>query len=276
MPILFRPGKATKAAVITSEHGGPGAFEETVEEEGASVATIRSANKTTWSIANYKKNLKIPREFYMDDQHDSIARNVSRLGARARTTQDKKAFDIYAGGFDDHTTSDGVYVWSASHVALDGSTIDNLESGVMNPDNLEILVRTLLEQKAQDGEIGAHNAEALLVPPILFPDANEFLKSELKANVTDNNLNYFSTIYPGLRIFESPFVGSTYHAYTNAQTAHYLVSRNHSITRWVREDVYTVLVPWQYDDKDRWTYKAGYREVSGAVSWEGAVASSGA
>ena len=96
IPVLFRPGSTDKAAVITSEHGGPGEFEETLEEEGADNATIRSANKTTWAIANYKKNLKIPREFYMDDQHDSIARNVERLGARARTTQDKKAFDIYA------------------------------------------------------------------------------------------------------------------------------------------------------------------------------------
>lgn len=275
--LLLRQGTTDRQAVILAEYEPPGKFEETVEEGEPVIATVRTANKTTYTVQNFKKNLKIPREFYDDDLHQVIENSVRLLGRRARTTQDETALQtVYPDGFGTTTTPDAAYVWSDSHTALDGTTIDNLETGSMTTDNLETLFKKLIEQKAQDGEIGGHNAAALLVPPALFPDANEFLKSELKANVTDNNLNYFSAIWPGVQIFQSPFVGSAYSSYTNADTAHYLVSRNHGLSRWVREPLYTELISWIYDDYDRWTYKAGYREKVGAATWEGAVASTGA
>ncbi len=272
---LFRQLRIDRQAVITEEWQGPGDFEEHAEEEELDLATIRSGNQATRTVSNYKKTLKIPKEFADDDQWDTISRAVQDSGRRARTTQDKNAFNLYAGGFDSVTTNDGAYLWSNSHTALNGDTIDNLETGSLTPANLEILVRKLIEQKAQDGGLGGHQPVALLVPPALFPDAQEITKSELQPNSTDNNLNYFSAIYPGLKVYTNPYVGAAYHSYTNANTAYYLVSQNHSITRWIREDVYTRIVSWEYDDKDRWTYKMGFREVLGAISWEGAVASSG-
>lgn len=200
------------------------------------------------------------------------------MGTRAKTTRDKWAFAIYVGGFSTYTSNDGANIWADSHTALDGSTIDNLSSGALTPATFETLWRQLVEQKSQDGEAGGHVPTAFLVPPVLAPKAHEYLKSELKANTTDNNLNYFSLLYPGLQIFSSIYLGSTHDptGYANAQTAHYLVSQNHSICRWVREGIYTRLVNWETDDYDRWKYKAGFREVCGAVSWEGGVASTGA
>lgn len=273
--LLFNQQTIDRGAVITMEYQPPGKFETEIEEEERKLATVRTANSTTRNVSKWTKTLKIPMEFYEDDLHDSVNKTIQMVGFRARTTQDENAMDIYAGGFDTTTTNDSAYLWSNSHTNLNGDTIDNLETGVFNGDNMETLVRKLMEQKGQDGEAGSHIPVAFLVPPILFPDANEILKSELKANVTDNNLNYFSLIYPGLQIFESIFVGGTYHAYTNANTSHYLVSQNHSIMRWVRIPLETQLVPPDTDDRDRWTYKARYREVCGAISWEGAVASNG-
>ena len=208
--------------------------------------------------------------------HDLVNRAVASAGRQARNSKDENAMGIYIGGFDTIKTPDGKYLWAADHVNLNGDTIDNLESAVLTPASLETLFRGLLEQKDQRGRLGGHNPVALLVPPILFPDAQEFTKSDLKPNTTDNNLNYVSLIYPGLQVFQSPWVGGTYNSYTNANTAHYLVSQNHWLTRRVREALNTTLVDWQYDDKDRYKYRGRFREVCYAGTWEGTIASTGA
>ena len=277
-PLAFRQASTDKATVITEEFGGPGEYGQTVEEQAAPEATIRSGNQVSRQITNFKKTLPIPKEYFDDDQFETVQRMFEMLGTRAKTTRDKNSFAIYEGGFSTYTSNDGINIWSASHTNLNGDTIDNLESGALTPAAFETLWRNLVEQKSQDGEAGGHTPVAFLVPPILSPKAHEFLKSDLKANTTDNNLNYWSLLYPGLQIFSSIYLGSA-HAktgYTNANTAHYLVSQNHSITRWVREGVYTRLVGWEGDDFDRWKYKSGFREKTGAVSWEGSVASTGA
>lgn len=274
-PELFKQKTIDRAAVIYAEYSGVGAFEQVSEEEEAPIATVRTANKTTKTVKNWKKTLKIAKEFYDDEMHDEVNESVQHLGIRARTTRDEYALDVYAGGFDTTTTPDTAYLWSNSHTALDGTTIDNLETGAFSQTNFQTLVTKLLEQKAQDGELGGYHAHAVAVPPALIDNAYEVLKSELKADITDNNLNYFSLVYPGLRIFTSPFLGSTYNDYTYADTSYYLVGENHGIRRYEREPLYTNLISWIYDDYDRWTYKAGYREEVVAASWEGVVASNG-
>jgi len=272
---LFKISGISNAAAIELEYGGASKWTKHAEEEDVEEDSVRTANATTHNVENWKKDLPIPKEFYDDDMHDVVNKSVADMGRKARLARDENALDIYGGGFDDHTTPDAGYLWLATHTNLNGDTISNLETGAFTGDNLEILVRSLYEQKDQSGELGGHDPVALLVPPILFPDAQEICKSELKANVTDNNLNYFSMIYPGLKIFQSAWVGSTYNSYTNAQTAYYLVGRGHAIRRKVREAINTTLVSWEYDKKDRWMYKGRYREVAYAGTWEGAVASNG-
>lgn len=275
--LFFKQRTLDRAAEITEEYLPPGDFEETAEEEEPNSATIRTGNQKTHRVLNYKKRMKIPVEFYEDDQHDSVNQTIEKFGTRARTSRDKFAFaKSYSGGFSTVLTSDGAALYSNSHTAMSGDTIDNLETGVFNANNLETLVRVLRIQKAQDGEAGGHNPAGLLVPPILFPDAQEITKSELQSGTANNNLNYFSLIYPGLVIGTSIYLDSAYNsANANAQTSYYLVSRNHSIMRWVRKSLTTTLVSPDTDDLDRYTYKARYREIVSPISWEGTVASSG-
>lgn len=277
-PVVFKQRSTDKAAVITEEFGGPGEFIDRTEEERVAEATIRSGNQVSRSVVNYNKEVPIPKEYFDDDQFDTIRDVTEKFGTRARTTRDKKAFAIFTGGFGTYTSNDGNYLWYDSHTSLNGDTIDNLSTGALTPSTFETLWRLLVEQKSQDGEAGGHVPTAFLVPPILAPDAHEFLKSDLKANTTDNNDNYFSAIYPGLQIFSSVYLGSTHDSagYANAQTAHYLLSQNHSICRWVREGIYTYMTDWRNDRQLRTWYGAGFREVVGAVSWEGAAASTGA
>jgi len=274
-PELFKQGTLSNAADIYVEFRPSDKFESHLEEEEVDEETIDTGNKTTQNVVNYKKDLPIAKELYDDEQHDLVNNAVTSVGREAKNTRDQKAFDVYGDGFATGTTPDGAYLWSDTHTNLNRDTIDNLSSGAMTPTTLKTLVRMLYVQKNQRGRLGGHNPVALLVSPTDFPKATEYVESELKPDSTDNNLNYFSRIYPGMKVFTSPWLDSTYHSYANINTAHYLVSRNHFLRRKVREGINTSLLHWKYDKKDRWMYKVRYREVSYAGTWEGCVASTG-
>lgn len=273
---LFKQDSVDRAAVITDVFSDVGDWDESLEEEERTLTTVTTGQTKTHSVVNFKKTLAIPQEFFEDDQHDTVDNAVRRVGERGRMKQDKNALLNYVNGFSTVLTSDGVALFSNSHVLQgSGETVDNLELGVLNPANLETLVRSLWEQKAQDGELGAHVVAFLLVPPILFPDAQEITKSELKPGTANNDLNYFSAIYPGLKVYTNAYIGQTISGLSGANTAYYIGSRNHSMKRWTRVAINTKIVPPDTDSKDRWMYKSRFREVVSPISFEGLAASNG-
>jgi len=276
-PTLFKQETAASGKVVTSTHGGVGYFEEHAEEQARTLANVAAGDEQTYTVAEYKKTIALSKEFYRDDLWASSKAAVQMAGVRARTTKDRNAFDLYPGGFETHKTNDGLFIWSASHAMVGGGTESNLSSGAWAAGTAETLFRKLWELKSEDGGAGGDVPMAILVPPILLPDAHEVLKSVLKSGTAENQLNYFSTIYGTLQIYSSVFVGSAHHvdAYANANTAHYLLGANHRFTRWTRESLYTRLVDWTIDDYDRYKYKMGYAETFGCPSWESAVGSTG-
>lgn len=272
---LFKISGIENQAAIEEEFAGPGKWLTREELGDVEEDEILTGNNTTHSVTEWNKDLPVPRTFYDDAMHGVVNRAVAEMGRQARNSQDDNALGVYVGGFATYTTPDAAYIWSDSHTNLNGDTIDNLETGSLTVANLETLMNSLYLQKDQRGRLGGHEPAALLVAPAIFPDAQEITKSELQANTTDNNLNYFSNIYPGLRVYRSPWISSTYNTYTNANTSYYLVSKNHFIRRRIREELNTVLVPWQYDPKRRYQYRGAFREVVYAATWEGGAASNG-
>ncbi len=275
---FFKQKTTDKGAVQTEEFLPVGEWEEHAEEEEIRVATVRTDNKKVHTVLNYKKALKIPVEYYEDDMHDVVNSAVNSMARRARTTKDKVAIGKYSDGFSTETTSDGVAVFSNSHTTLSGDTIDNQETGVFNASNLETLVRSLRRQKAQDGDLGGHDAFGLLGALNLYEDMLEVTRSELKPGTANNDVNIFmlSAAYPSLEMVgTSAYLHSDYSSATNVNTSYYVVSRNHSLRRWVRIAMDTNIIDYKFDDKDRYTYKGRYREVTSWVSAEGVAASSG-
>lgn len=273
--LFFKQESTDRGAVQEAEYQGPGAFEQHSEEAEVNQATVRTANKTTHTVLEYSKALKIPVSFMEDDLHNSISATIREAGENARNTRDKFTMDqTYGGGFGTATTPDGAALFSNSHTALNGETIDNLETGALSAANLETVIRSLVLQKKQDGEAGGHVPAGLLVPHVLFPDAMEITKSTLKSGTGNNDLNYFSEIYPGLQVGFSIFLDSTYNTATNADTSYYVVGRNHMIKRVERLGLETEIDP-NTDDRYRRTYKMRYREVAFPATWQGAIASNG-
>lgn len=267
-----------RQARVYEEDSNVGAFEELQEDEPLRDTSTRTANTTTRTVRDFHKTLKISRNFFNDEQHDVISNRVRQVGDRGRLTQDKRAIlDTYGDAFDGNvtTTPGGNSVANNSHTALDGSTVDNLETGSLTPANLKTLIRTLRLQPAQDGELGSHRIVGLLAPTILYDEMLEITKSDKVANSAENNLNFFNTVYGTLSIKTSEFLDSDFNSATNANTSYYAISRNHTITRDVRQGMQTTMVSWETDDRNRYTYKADFREMYYPGTWEGFAASNG-
>ena len=276
-PVFFQQMSTNKQAEITEENQGPGAYEETNEEQEVPEATIRNANKKTHTIITYEKGVHIPKRYFDDEMHSMVDETIKNFGRRSRTSRDKFGYqNSYADAFSGVTTSAGTAWASDSHTLPNGSTLDNLETGILTPANFETIVTSLRLQIDNDGELGAHIAKGLLVPPNLHPDAVEITKSEKQANTANNNLNYFSNLYPGMLVGASAFIHSSFNSLnSNANTSYFVVSENHSCRRYIRASLETALVDWKVDKRNRYHYKAMFREVVSVVSPQGFVASSG-
>lgn len=273
--MVFMQDSTDRGAVVTEQYMGPGYFEPRTESEDVASGVAKVGNQKTSSVVNYAKSVDISKNLFDDDQHQVVSKMISDMARLARVTRDKNAFSVYALGFTTETTNDGVALFSNSHVTLNGTTVDNLETGTLTDANLETAINSLIEQKTQDGTLGAHQPACLLVPTALFKEAMIVTKSELRSGTANNDMNYYSQVYPGLQVKYSPFLGATYSGVSGADTAWYLLSANHSVTRFVRQSLQTDLVPYQNQRNNNYIYKAEYREVVDAIAYDGVVGSTG-
>lgn len=270
---VFNQDTADSSAVIMELFGGVGAWEQTAEEQDLPQGNPRIKNQKTFSVLKFAKSVNIPKEFFDDQKHSSYEKMVMNFATRGRTARDKNAFNIFRGAFDSVTTADGSYLVADDHTTVSGETVDNKLTAALSDSSLDTAMAMLAEQKAQDGEIDGHVASTLVVPVKLFKEACEITKSELQAGTANNDMNYYSNLYPGLQVVTSPYIGA---AAGGSDTAWFLLSKTHGITRWVREGVNTDLIDFRYTDNDVYKYKGRFREVCGAMSYEGIVGSTGA
>lgn len=270
---VFRQETHDRNVVVTEQYMGPGYFQERAEQQDVPSAPIEVGNRQTISILNYANSVDISKNFFDDDQHAVVRNVIADMGRKAKLTRDKDGFNLYNLSFTTALSNDAVSIFNNSHVTLKGGTVDNLETGTLTPANFETMYVSLVQQKTQDETLGGHNPATLLVPPTLFPDAQEITKSELQPGTGNNNANWVSLIYPGLRVMQTPFVSS---AFSGSNTAWFVLSRNHGFTRWVRQGIETRLMPWENQRNNNYIYKAEYREAYAAPTWEGSAGSTGA
>lgn len=276
---FFKQDSTDKLAFVWDEDSNVGAFQKTGEQEEILNSDTRIGNQKTKLSQKYTKQVPVSDEAFRADAVGKRARIGQQIGDRARMTQDSESIlntygDAFAGSI--NTTPDGQPLASNSHVLLGpGTTLDNLETGALTPDNLWTLTVSLANQKGQDGDAGSHVFEGIVVPFLLYKTAKEVLNSTLIANSAENNLNIFDTDYGAVRIAASIFLGSAYNPNANANTSYHIVSRNHMITRKVFYDLTTKLIPPESTANDSYLYRSKYHESVFPGSWTGYAASNG-
>ena len=206
-PVVFTPDTATNAAVVSTTIGGGGYFEKSTDDlSPAKQANKKASAPKTTIIAQFKKNLPIARTFMADQQQSAVAKAVAQETKSWIATRDRNAvLQGYSLGFTTVTTIDGATTFSNSHVNENGDTVDNLETGVMSDTNMNVIVNSLRTQINQAGVKAGYEPDFCLASSLNHQSAMTINKSVLRAGNGNNDLNYFSEMYPGMKVVYSPF-----------------------------------------------------------------------
>jgi hypothetical protein len=270
---ILKQATVDRSALIWEQYKGVGMWDTIQEEEDLPSTTPRVDNQKTFPVIEFAKSVDIPRNFFDDEMHEVVNNTIRDFAETARITRDSKSIEIFRDAFAGslYTTADGATIVSDSHTNLNGDTIDNKITGGLSPDTLNEAIVKLAEQKAQDGTIRGHIPATLFVPLALFKTAVEVTESTLLADTAENNKNWVSSKY-GIRLYTSPFLGA---AAGGSDSAWFLLGKNHSIYRWVRRPLDTTLTDWRLQRNNNYIYKGSFREMVGAMSYEGIVGSTG-
>lgn len=271
-PIVFTQDTAYNAAVVSTVIGGGGYFGKTTDDVTVTKeAAVTAPSPKTTLIAQFKKNLPISRTFMADQQQSAVAKAVRQQALTWAASRDQNAFNVYGQGFvtTTYTTIDGVALFSNSHTNQNGDTVDNLETGALSDTNLNVVINSLRTQLSQTGVIVGYEPKWMLTPSILHQTGMAVTKSVLRAGTGNNDLNYWSEMYPGMKVVYSPFLDAA------STTAYFVGSSTHGVYRFEREAFFTDMVDWKTNDNDQYMYKMRAREEVDAIEYSGVVGSQG-
>jgi hypothetical protein len=267
---VFTQDTATNAGVNSSVIGGGGYFQTTLDDVATTTeANIYAAPVKFTQILQFKKNMPISRTFMADQQQSAVSKAVKQQALTWGASRDRNAFGVYANGFTTQQTIDNVALFSNTHINEHGDTVDNLETGQLTDPNLNIVINSLRTQLSQTGVILGYEPKWLLTPSILHQQGMAVAKSVLRAGTGNNDLNYWSEMYPGMKVVYSPFLDPV------STTAYFVGSSTHGVVRFEREAFFTVLRPWEEDENDQYMYKMRAREQVDSIEYSGLVGSNG-
>jgi len=280
-PQIFKQMGIDNAAHIEAVlSGGGGLWSIKGEETPVASASPRVDNKVTYVAVTFANSLQISKEFFDDNMHGTYSEMVRKFAMGARATREVAAFEIYRGAFTTTLTADGISFIDDAHVTISGANVDNqvASNAVLSPTSLNTAMVQMQQQKSQDGIIMGQVGAYLLVPSALYKLACEITGSALASGTANNDLNVFSSTYQ-IMVFQSPYLGSAVSAASGvtagSDTAWFLLSRNHGVTRYIREELSTSLVDYTLSNNDNYIYKGRFREVFGVTDYVGAVGSTG-
>lgn len=272
-PVVFtQDGQSAqgKAGIHSTVIGGGGYFQQTTDDLAPNQNVVVSAPtyKSTL-VVNFKKDLPISRTFMSDQQQSAVSRAVAQQAKTWSASRDRNAVSVYALGFTTQLTIDGAALFSNTHSNQNGDTVDNLETGAMGDDNLNVGVNSLRTQLSQTGVVLGYEPDFLLTSSLGHKAGLSTAKSVLRAGTGNNDLNYWSEMYPGMKVVFSPFLDAT------STTAWFIGSAGHGVIRFEREAFFTDLVDWKTSNNDTYTYKMRAREAVDSIEYSGLLGSTG-
>lgn len=267
---LFKPVQTEHAAYIEETFKGSGLFSVISESAAVPASTPRVANKLTTLVKDFAQKIEISKDLFDDNMHSVWARTVRDFAMKARISQDDNAFALWRGAFTTTLTADGSALIS-THTLIGGGTQSNLVSGALSPTTLNTALIALREQKDQAGVIMGNQPAILLVPTALWKKAVEVTDSALIADSANNNINVYRSAM-GMIVLTSPYLGA---ASGGSDTAWFLLSRNHCVSRLIRQGIQTFLRDWGYSDNRSYVYQANFRESVFVADYVGVVGALG-
>lgn len=269
--VIFKPLQTDHAAYIGQINKATGFFSIIGETQTVPLSTPAVRNKYTILIKDFADSIEISKDLFDDNMHGVWAEDVRQFALMARATQDNHAFGLFRNSFTTALTADGVSIINAAHPLIGGGTVNNLITGALTVTSFNNAIVALREQKNQSGVILGGSPSILLVAPKNFVNATQITESALVSDSGNNAINVFRSAY-GVSVYMSPYLGA---AAGGSDTAWWLMTPQHSVTRVVRQGVETALRPWQYSNNRTYLYQANFREEVFCPDYAGIVGSTG-
>jgi hypothetical protein len=264
---IFKPLTTEHAAYIGQINKATGFYSIIGETQTVPLSTPAVRNKYTILIKDFADSIEISKDLFDDNMHGVWAEDVRQFSLMARATQDNHAFGLFRNAFTTALTADGVSIINTAHPLIGGGTVDNLIVGALTPTTLNTAITRLREQKNQAGVILGGSPAILLVAPANFVNATQVTESALVSDSGNNAINVFRSAY-GITVWTSPYLGA---AAGGSNTAWFLMTPQHSVTRVVRQGIETALRPWQYSNNRTYLYQANFREEVFCPDYAGIV-----
>lgn len=269
---VFKPMQTDHAAYIEEIFKGTSYFPVIGETSTVPLSTPRVTNKLTTYIKDFANSIEISKDLFDDNMHGVWSKAVADFAMVARTTQDQNAFAFYNGAFTTSLTADGVSFINAAHPLIGGGTQSNIiASAPLGEVTLNTAIINLQTQKNQANVILGNQPSVLLVPTTLFKKAIELTQSALIVDSANNNLNVYRSAY-GITVYTSPYLTA---AAGGSDTAWFLLSRNHAVTRLIRQGIQTALRDWSMSNNRTYLYQSNFREAVYAADYVGSVGATG-
>jgi phage major head subunit gpT-like protein len=268
---LFKPLQTNHAAYIEEIYKGSGLFPIIGETQSVPISTPKVANKLTTYVKDFAQGVELSKNLFDDNMHGVWSKTVADFAMVARVSQDDNAFKLFRNAFTTSLTADGAAVISTAHTLLDGETLSNVVTGALDSDTLNNAIIALRQQKNQAGVILGNVPSILLVSSTKFKKAIELTESALIADNANNAINVYRSAY-GLTVYTSPYLDAVA---GGSDTAWFLLSRNHSVTRLIRQGIQTNLRDWAMSNNRTYFYQANFREEVYAPDYVGIVGSTG-
>lgn len=258
-------------AFIQEIYKGNGLFPKIGEIQTVPQSTPFVTNKLTTIVADFASSVPLSKDLFDDNMHGVWARTVSDFALKARISQDENAFGIFRNAFTTQLSADGVSLVNAAHPLIGGGTQSNLVSGALSDTTFKNAMVALRQQRDQSGVIMGNIGAYLVVPSNLYEKAIQLTQSALVIDSGNNNLNIWRSAY-GITVYSSPYMDAIAGGSDNAW---FLLSRNHSLARLLRQGIETALTPWQYSNNRTYNYQANFREEVMSPDYAGLVGSTG-
>lgn len=268
---LFRVVPTEHAAYIGEVNKGTGLWSKVGEVQSIPTSTPSVRNKYTISVADFADSIEISKNLFDDNMHGVWAEDVRQFALMARVSQDDNAMALFRNAFTTTLTADGVSYINSAHPLIGGGTVNNLITGALSTTTVNNALVALREQKNQAGVILGGVPVCLLVPSKLFKLATEITDSALISDSGNNALNVYRSAY-GFTVKSSPYLGA---ASGGSDTAWWMLTRNHGVSRLIRQGIETALRPWQYSNNRTYLYQGNFREEVFVPDYAGAVGSTG-
>lgn len=270
---VFNQETMDSGAEIMEVFRSTGLWDERMEEQNVKSSVPGMGNPITFIPTNYADSINISKNYFDDHKFSIVSRMMTGFANMARKTREINAFSVFNNAFTTTVTGDGSALIADSRTRLDGGTVDNKLTAALSETALNDAIIALANQVDHNGVIMGNVPRTLLVPIQLFKLASEILGAELHStnassdsSSTFNDYNVFSSKY-GINLVTSPFLTDP--------NAWFLLASNHGVMRFVRQDVVTDMIPYQYQTNNVYVYKGEYRETLGAVDYAGIVGSDG-